>query len=42
VEQVFTIGSPPYELRLNLEVGIGQISIQYVGQLELGNDGRAG
>jgi phage shock protein PspC (stress-responsive transcriptional regulator) len=42
VEQVFTIGSPPYELRLNLEVGIGQISIQYVGQLELGSDGRAG
>jgi phage shock protein PspC (stress-responsive transcriptional regulator) len=42
VEQVFTIGSPPHDLRLNLEVGMGQIRIQYVGQLELGNDGTAG
>ncbi len=40
VEHVFTIGSPPHDLRLNLEVGMGQISIRYVGQFELGDVGR--
>jgi phage shock protein PspC (stress-responsive transcriptional regulator) len=42
VEQVFTIGSPPHDLHLNLEVGMGHISIQYVGRFEVGDDGRAG
>jgi phage shock protein PspC (stress-responsive transcriptional regulator) len=36
VDQMFTIGPPPYDLLLNLEVGAGEISIQYVGELELG------
>jgi hypothetical protein len=36
VEQVFTVGSPPHDLLLSLEVGMGEIEIQYVGQLEAG------
>ncbi|MCL1600117.1 MAG: PspC domain-containing protein [Actinomycetia bacterium] len=36
VEQVFTVGPPPNDLLLNLEVGAGEISIQYIGELELG------
>jgi phage shock protein PspC (stress-responsive transcriptional regulator) len=36
VDQTFTIGPPPHDLLLNLEVGAGEISIQYVGELELG------
>jgi len=39
VEQVFSIGTPPHDLRLNLDVGMGEISIRYVGQFELGDDG---
>jgi hypothetical protein len=35
VDQTFTIGSPPHDLLLDLEVGMGEISIQYVGQQEL-------
>jgi hypothetical protein len=36
VDQVFRIGSPPHDLLLNLEVGLGEISIRYVEELEIG------
>jgi phage shock protein PspC (stress-responsive transcriptional regulator) len=42
VDQVFTIGSPPHDLLLNLEVGMGEISIRYVEQFELGVNGIEG
>ena len=42
VEQVFTIGSPPYDLLLKLEVGLGEISIRYVGEAEPGINGIEG
>jgi len=42
VDQVFTIGSPPHDLRLNLEVGMGEISIRYVGRFGLGDNGSEG
>lgn len=35
VDQTFTIGSPPHDLLLVLEVGMGEISIRYVAQQEL-------
>jgi len=35
VDQIFTVGPPPSDLLLNLEVGAGEISIEYVGELEL-------
>jgi hypothetical protein len=42
VDQVFTIGSSPHDLHLRLEVGMGEISIRYVSQFELGDDGSEG
>jgi len=42
IDQVFRIGSPPHDLRLNLEVGLGHISIRHVGQFELDSDGSEG
>ena len=36
VEQIFTVGPPPNDLLLSLEVGAGAISIQYIGELDLG------
>ena len=42
VDQVFTIGSPPHDLRLNLEVGMGEISIRYIGEFELDSIGSEG
>jgi phage shock protein PspC (stress-responsive transcriptional regulator) len=42
VDQMFTIGPSPNDLLLNLEVGAGEISIQYVGELELGVSGSKG
>ncbi len=42
VDQVFTIGDAPYDLFLDLEVGMGEISIQSVGQPELGVGGSEG
>jgi len=36
VDQVFTIGSPPHDLLLDLEIGMGEISIRYVEEFELG------
>jgi phage shock protein PspC (stress-responsive transcriptional regulator) len=38
VDQVFAIGSPPHDLLLNLEVGMGEISIRHVEEFELGVD----
>jgi phage shock protein PspC (stress-responsive transcriptional regulator) len=38
VDQVFTVGSPPHDLLLNLEVGMGEISIRYVEDFEPGVD----
>jgi phage shock protein PspC (stress-responsive transcriptional regulator) len=42
VDQVFTIGSPPHDLLLSLEVGMGEISIRYVEELELNVNGIEG
>jgi phage shock protein PspC (stress-responsive transcriptional regulator) len=42
VDQAFTIGSPPHDLLLNLEVGMGEISIRYVEEFELGVNGIEG
>jgi hypothetical protein len=42
VDQVFVIGSPPHDLLLNLEVGMGEISIRYVEEFELGINGIEG
>ncbi len=42
VDRVFTIGSPPHDLRLNLEVGMGEISIRYIGEFELDSIGSEG
>ena len=36
VDQVFTVGSEPYDLLLDLEVGMGEISIRYVEEVEVG------
>ena len=37
VDQVFTIGDAPYDLLLDLEVGMGEISIRSVDQPAVGN-----
>jgi phage shock protein PspC (stress-responsive transcriptional regulator) len=42
VDQVFTIGNAPYDLFLDLEVGMGEISIQSVGQSGAGISGSEG
>ena len=42
VDQVFVIGSPPHDLLLDLEVGMGEISIRYVEELELDVNGIEG
>jgi phage shock protein PspC (stress-responsive transcriptional regulator) len=42
VDQAFTIGSPPHDLLLDLEVGMGEISIRYVEEFELDANGIEG
>jgi phage shock protein PspC (stress-responsive transcriptional regulator) len=42
VDQVFTIGAAPYNLFLDLKVGMGEISIRSVSQSELGVGGSEG
>jgi hypothetical protein len=42
VDQEFVIGSPPHDLLLNLEVGMGEISIRYVEEFEPGINGIEG